>query len=46
VHGIANLAFSKAKQIYYPPNIIKKAITGNGRASKEEIQKKLICMYP
>lgn len=46
VHGIINLLFKDSKQIYYTPAKIKKSITGNGKAKKEEVYKELKKIYP
>jgi Holliday junction resolvasome RuvABC endonuclease subunit len=46
VHGICNLAFLNIPQMYYWPRTIKKAVTGNDKAKKEELQEKLKELYP
>ena len=38
VHGLVNYLFCDYKQIYYPATTVKKAVTGRGNATKEELQ--------
>jgi Holliday junction resolvasome RuvABC endonuclease subunit len=40
VHGLVNYLFYDIEQIYYPPTTIKATIL-NGKASKEEVSKKI-----
>lgn len=37
VHGIAELVFCNYPIIHYTPTVVKKCITGNGKASKSEM---------
>ena len=46
VQGIANLVFKSVKQVYYSPTTIKKTITGSGKSKKEDVQAKIIELYP
>lgn len=41
LHGFLILYFIKHKIHFVPPTIIKKAITGKGNSSKEDVRKKL-----
>lgn len=46
VHGITNLVFKGIKQVYYSPTSIKKALTGFGKSKKEDVQAKIMELYP
>lgn len=46
VHGVANELYHEYEQYYYTPNMVKKTITENGRASKEEVASEIIKKYP
>ena len=46
VHGIVNCLFAKEEQGYYAPATVKKTVTGNGKATKSEVQNKLYELYP
>lgn len=46
VVGVCNELFKDYPQEYYAPTTVKKTITGNGRASKEELQLALLEKYP
>jgi len=39
VHGLTNYLFYDCTQVYYAPTTIKKAITGTGKADKEEVKR-------
>ncbi len=39
VHGVCEERFSDFKFTEYPPTSVKKAVTGNGRASKDAVEK-------
>ena len=44
--GIANYIFYDCETIYYPPSTVKKVVSGNGRASKEELKEIVEKKYP
>ena len=45
VHGIINMLFYDIEQIYYPPKKVKEIIL-RGNATKSEIMKKILQIYP
>ena len=45
VRGIIELIFNDCEIIFYAPTSIKKAITGNGKSSKEELQSFILNKY-
>jgi Holliday junction resolvasome RuvABC endonuclease subunit len=46
VHGLINYLFYDCEQIYYAPTSVKQTITGNGKASKEELKNVILEKYP
>ena len=46
VHGLINYLFCEWEQVYIPSSSIKKAITGKGNASKEEVRDFIKMEYP
>jgi len=46
VAGVAEYVFYDKKQYFYPPSTVKKAVTGSGRASKEELKEVVEKKYP
>lgn len=46
VHGLIEFMFSDAQRFSYAPTSIKKTITGNGRATKEEVRDVLLGEFP
>ena len=45
VQGIANLAYYDIPIVYFSPISVKKAVTGNGRASKDEVAEAVLKKY-
>lgn len=45
VHGLIEFMFSEAEYFSYAPTSVKKTITGNGRATKEEVCEKILSLY-
>ena len=45
VAGIVNMLFYEVAQVYYSPNEVKAALV-NGKASKEELENKILELYP
>jgi len=45
VHGLIEFMFNESKYFSYAPTTIKKTITGNGRATKEEVSEKILERY-
>ncbi len=46
VHGLIQYLFAENNQIYIAPASVKKSVTGNGRASKEEVQMSILKKLP
>jgi crossover junction endodeoxyribonuclease RuvC len=46
VAGMVCYIFSDIEQFYYAPSSIKKVVAGNGRASKEDVEKSVMKYYP
>jgi len=44
--GLTNYIFSDYEQISIPASTVKKIITGKGNATKEEVQKYILKIYP
>lgn len=46
VHGLVSYIFSEYEQIYYPPTVIKKLLTGKGNSKKERVREEILRRYP
>ena len=46
VIGVISYVFWDCEQLFYAPSTVKKAVTGNGRADKKDVQKEIKKRWP
>ena len=46
VIGVISYIFSDCEQLFYAPSSVKKAVTGNGRSDKTDVQREIVKRWP